>query len=139
MAVIATTDGPRTGDCGPQYRRRPAGKMHKTRKVRSHFRAVTLSFALLTGAVAQPASAQADPNDRYFLADLIDMGVSVVPDNARLLTTYGQTVCHMLDEGNDVLAIDNRLKKDGTLNANARSAIAAAATREYCPWNRGRF
>ena len=103
---------------------------------------IVLSLGVLAvgaaAALAIPAQADYYTDNRTYVADLIDLGVNVTPDNVSQLLQAGAFVCRLLSDppmgnGLDGLTVFKSLEE--AWGRNGASAIVVSAVSVYCPWN----
>jgi hypothetical protein len=90
-------------------------------------------FAIVAAGLAVAAVASADRyDDRQYIANLIDLGVNVTPDNVRGYLQDAVSVSKGMDSGYS--AVDNmNYLINGNRTRNEASAIVVSAIDVYCP------
>jgi hypothetical protein len=101
--------------------------------------AAGLSVGVISAGVAQAPTAHADrSDDRQYVANLLDLGVGVTPDNVPGYLQDAVAVCRGMDSGYS--AVDNmNYLMNGNRTRNDASAIVVSAIDVYCPRYNGKL
>jgi hypothetical protein len=102
-------------------------------------RLAIVAAGLIVAAVALAAPSGADrDDDQQYVANLIDLGVNVTPDNLRGYLQNAVSVCRGMDNGYSPVDNMNYLM-NGNRSRDEASAIVVSAIDVYCPRYKSRI